>query len=174
MASLESVPDFALEVSGVEGLCPAGEAYAKKNMSEGKIPVFSCEAPCIRGEIARLAADMVAAEEPFARCCHGETFAVPNSSMARWAKESDKVVMIDGCFLLCHGRILKNIIDEEKIFHIDALKVHKKYSDIFKADLVPESERKEVARQVADNILAQLKDEIRSPGDQTFEEFEDG
>ena len=170
MGSHESVPDFELEVSGVRGLCPAGEAYAKKNMSEGKIPVFSCEAPCIRGEIARLAADMVATEEPFARCCHGETFAVPNSSMARWAKESDKVVMIDGCFLLCHGRILKNLIDEEKIFHIDALKVHKKYSNIFEAALVPESERKEVA----DYILAQLKDEIRSPGDQTFEEFEDG
>ncbi len=163
MVSLKSVPDFALEVSGVKDLCPAGEAYAKKKMSEGKIPVISCEAPYIRGEIARLAADMVAAEELFARCCHGETFAVPNSSMARWVKESDKVVMIDGCFLECHGRILKNLIDEEKIFQFDTLKLHKKYSDIFEADLVPESERKEAARQVADHILAQLKDEIRSP-----------
>ena len=163
MASSKSVPDFALEVSGVKGLCPAGEAYAEKVMSEEKIPVMSCEAPCIRGEIAKLAANMVAEEEPFARCCHGETFAVPNSSMARWVKESDKVVMIDGCFLQCHGRILKNLIDEEKIFHVDALKIHKKFSHIFEVDLVPESERKEVARQVADNILAQLKDEIRSP-----------
>ena len=163
MASLKSVPDFELEVSGVKGLCPAGEAYAEKKMSEGKIPVMSCEAPCIRGEIARLAANMVAVEEPFARCCHGETFAVPNSSMARWVEESDKVVMIDGCFLQCHGRILKNLIDEEKILHVDALKLHKKYSDIFETDLVPESERKEVARQVADKILARLKDEIGSP-----------
>ncbi len=54
MVSHYSVPDFALEVSGVKVLCPAGEAYAEKNMSEGKIPVISCEAPCIRGEIARL------------------------------------------------------------------------------------------------------------------------
>ncbi len=163
MGTPKSVPDFALEVSGVKGLCPAGEAYGEKNMSEGKIPVLSCEAPCIRGEIARLAANMVAVEEPFARACHGETFAVPNSSMARWVTESDKVVMIDGCFLECHGRILKNLIDEEKIFHIDALKIHKKYSDIFETDLVPEFERKEVAREVADIIVAQLKDEIRSP-----------
>ncbi len=164
MASPKSVPDFALEVSGGKGLCPAGEAYAEKNISEGKIPVISCEAPCIRGEIARLAANMVAMEEPFARSCHGETFAVPNSWMARWVKESDKVVMIDGCFLECHGRILKNLIDEEKIFHVDAIKIHKKYSDIFETDLdlVPESERKEVARRVADNILAHLKDELSS------------
>ena len=163
MASLNSVPDFELEVSGVKGLCPAGEAFAEKKISEGKIPVMSCEAPCIRGEIARLAANMVAVEEPFARACHGETFAVPNSSMARWVKESDKVVMIDGCFLQCHGRILKNLIDEEKILHIDALKLHKKYSDIFETDLVPESERKEVARHVADKILARLQDVIGSP-----------
>lgn len=163
MASLMSVPDFALEVSGVKGLCPAGEAYAEKNISEGKISVISCEAPCIRGEIARLAANMVALEEPFARCCHGETFAVPNSSMARWVNQSDKVVMIDGCFLECHGRILKNLIDEEKIFHVDALKIHKKYSNIFETDLVPETERKEVARQVADNIVARWKDEVGSP-----------
>ncbi len=163
MVSLKSVPDFELEVSGVRGLCPAGEAYAEKKMSEGKIPVISCEAPCIRGDIARLAANMVAAEEPFARCCHAETFTVPNSSMARWVKESDKVVMIDGCFLKCHGRILENLVDEEKIFHIDALAIHKKYSDIFEAELVPESEREEVARQVADTILSRLKDEIRLP-----------
>ena len=161
MARHQSVPDFELEVSGVKGLCPAGEAYAQKNMSEGKIPVISCEACCIRGEIARLSANMVAVEEPFARCCHAETFTVPNSSMARWVKASDKVVMIDGCFLECHGRILKNLIDEEKICHFDTLKLHKKYSDIFETELVPEAERKEVARQVADNILAQLKDEIR-------------
>ena len=156
MASSKSVPDFALEVSGVTGLCPAGEAYAEKNISERKIPVLSCEAPCIRGEIARLAANMVAEEDSFARCCHAETFTVPNSSMARWVKESDQVIMIDGCFLECHGRILENLIGEEKIFHVDALKLHNKYSDIFEADLVPEAERKEVARNVADKILAQI------------------
>jgi uncharacterized metal-binding protein len=157
------VPDFTLEVSGVRGLCPAGEAYAKEKISAGKIPVMSCEAPCIRGEIARLAADIVAAEEPYARCCHGETFTVPNSSMTRWVKESDHVVMIDGCFLECHGRILKNQIDEEKLIHVDALKLHKRYSNVFAADEVPEQERREVARKVADSILARLKNEIRAP-----------
>ncbi len=127
MISLKSVPDFALEVSGVKGLCPAGEKHAQEKIAEGKIPVLSCEGPCIRGEIARLAANIVAEEEPYARSCYAETFLVPHSSMARWVKESDKVVMIDGCFLLCLGRILKNFIDVEKIIHIDALPMHRKY-----------------------------------------------
>lgn len=153
-------PDFSLQVEGVKGACPVGEVYAKQNIAEKKIPVFSCEGPCIRGEIARLAANSVAQDVPgFARCCHAETFLVPHSSMARWVKEADKAIMIDGCFLKCHGRVLKKLIGEEKMVHIDALPLYKKYNDIFLMDDVPEEERKAVARQVADKILVMLKEE---------------
>ncbi|MHC4494591.1 MAG: hypothetical protein ACYSYM_02080 [Planctomycetota bacterium] len=61
-----STPDFSLKVDGVEGNCPAGEKYALENIAAGKIPVLSCEGPCIRGEIARLAANIVAKEDPYA------------------------------------------------------------------------------------------------------------
>ena len=156
----KSSPDYSLKVDGVSGLCPAGEAWAEKNLSDGKIPVFACEGPCIRGEIARLAANLVAREEPYARCCFAEVFCVPHSAMARWAKESSMAIMIDGCFLKCNGRILKNIIDEEKMVQIDALSLYKKYTDTFLMDDVPEEERKETARQVADRILDKLKKEL--------------
>ena len=158
-----STPDFSLQVEGVTGTCPAGEAWAKQNIAEGKIPVFSCEGPCIRGEIARLAANSVAQDVPgFARACHAETFVVPHSSMARWAKEAEKSIMIDGCFLKCHGRVLKNLVGEDKLVHIDALPLYQKYNDIFLMDDVPEEERKAVARQVADRILVMLKEEARA------------
>lgn len=61
------------------------------------------------------------------------------------------------------GRVLDNFIDEEKIIHIDTLLLHKKYGDVFLYTEVPEAEREEVATQVAEKILVQLKDEIRSP-----------
>ena len=148
-------PDFSVAVQGVKGFCPAGEAYAKRNISEGKIPVLSCEGPCIRGEIARLAANFVAHDVPsLARACHAESFFVPHSAMARWVKDAKQVVMIDGCFLKCHGRVLKELVDEERVIHIDALPLYKKYTDIFLIDDVPEEERKAVARQVADRIIA--------------------
>lgn len=153
-------PDFALAVEGVNGYCPAGEVYAEQNIADKKIPVLSCEGACIRGEIARLAANLVAQEVPsYARACHAETFLVPHSAMARWVKEADKAIMIDGCFLKCHGRALKKLVGEEKIVHIDALPLYKKYSDVFLADDVPEAERKETARQVANSIVAKLKEE---------------
>jgi uncharacterized metal-binding protein len=78
--------------------------------------------------------------------------------MARWVKDAQRVVMIDGCFLLCLGRVLKNFIDEEKIIHIDALPMHRKYGDVFLYTDVPEAERTEVAGQVADRILTRLRE----------------
>ena len=151
-------PDFSLEVQGVKGFCPAGEAYAQQQVAKKTIPVLSCEGPCIRGEIARLAANLVAQEVPaLARACHAETFFVPHSAMAAWVKGAEKSVMIDGCFLKCHGRVLKNLVGDEKVVHIDALPLYKKYTDVFLMDDVPEEERKAVARQVADKIIAKLK-----------------
>lgn len=156
-------PDFSVAVQGVKGLCPAGEVYAKRNATDRKIPVLSCEGPCIRGEIARIAANLVANDVPsFARACHAETFFVPHSAMARWVKAANHVVMIDGCFLKCHGRVLKTLIPEEKIIHIDALPLYKKYTDIFSMDDVPEEERKAVARQVADQIIRRLNEGLPS------------
>ena len=155
-----STSDFSLEVEGVKGACPAGEAYAKRNIAEKKTPVFSCEGPCIRGDIARRAANLVAQDVPsYARACHAETFFVPHSSMASWVKGAEKSVMIDGCFLKCHGRVLNKLIGDDKVVHIDAYPLYKKYSDVFLMDDVPEEERKAVARQVADKILAMLKEE---------------
>ena len=91
---VEHTPDFTLEVQGIKGACPAGEAHAKQAIAERKTPVFSCEGPCIRGDIARLAANLVAQEVPsMARACHAETFFVPHSSMARWVKGAEKTVI---------------------------------------------------------------------------------
>lgn len=122
--------------------------------------MLSCEGPCIRGEIARLAANLVSKEIPgFARACHAETFFVPHSSMARWVKGSGKAVMIDGCFLRCHGRVLDGLIGSDKVVQFDALPFYKKYTDVFSMDDVPEPERNAVARQVADAIIEILRTE---------------
>ena len=150
--------DFTLEVDGVSGICPAGEAWAEQMILQKKIPVLACEGPCIRGDIARLAGNIVAKEEPFARACYAETFLVPYSSMARWVKEADKVVMVDGCFLKCIGRVLNNLVDEEKIVHIDSLSLYHKYTDVFNMEDIPEAERIDTARHVADQILPILRD----------------
>lgn len=152
---------FTVEISKTEGTCPVGEKVGGRNLEEGKIPVLSCEGACIRGEIARLAAHLVAKEEPYRRGCHGELFTVPHSALARWIKQAGKIVLIDGCFLRCHGRVLENLVGEENLIQFDALSFYKKYTDRFDIDSVPEEERKETARLVADIVLSKLKKEPR-------------
>jgi len=155
----ESNDIFTIEISKTDRTCPIGEKVGSRNLEEGKIPVLSCEGACIRGEIARLTAHLVAKEEPYRRGCHGELFTVPGSALAQWIKKTGKVVLIDGCFLRCHGRILENLVGEENLVQFDALSLYGKYTDRFDIDSVPEEERRETARKVADIVLAELKKE---------------
>jgi uncharacterized metal-binding protein len=149
-------PEKSIQLNTTNAICPIGEITGKKNISESKIPVLSCEGACIRGEIARLAANIISRKKPYGRGCHGELITVPESSIARWMKTAEKVVLIDGCFLRCHGRILANIIDREKLIQFDALSHYNRYTDIFDYDDVPEKERKEVAQSVANWVIKSL------------------
>lgn len=80
--------------------------------------------------------------------------------MADWAKKADKVIVIDGCFMHCHGRMMKNIFGAENTIQFDALPMYnkdQKYSENMVIDEVPESERMDLARQVADKVLSALR-----------------
>ena len=152
--------NFSIEVKGMKTVCPLGEVVGKEMISAGKIPVISCEGGCFRGEIARQAAHIVATEEPYCRGCHGEMFTAPSSAMAEWAQKAEKVVVIDGCFMHCHGRIMQNIVGEENMIQFDALPIYNKdnkYTDIMLYNEIPEAERTELAQQVADRVLSKLK-----------------
>jgi len=151
-----------VQMNTTQAVCPIGEITGRKNISESKIPVLSCEGACIRGEIARLAAGIVSKKESYGRGCHGELITVPDSAISRWIRAADKVVLIDGCFLRCHGRILENIIDQDKLIQFDALSHYNRYTDIFDIEDVPETERKAVAQSVADWVVHSL--EKMSPG----------
>lgn len=152
----ESVNSFTVEIQKTDGCCPIGETVGKRNIKEKRIPVLSCEGGCIRGEIARLAANMVSKEAGFARGCHGELVTVPDSALAQWIRGAEKVVLIDGCFLSCHGRILEGLLNKEQLVQFDALKVYRKYTDVFDIDEVSKAERKKAAREVADSVMAKL------------------
>ena len=150
---------FTLAVDGISGSCATGERWAEESMVRDGVPVLSCEGPCIRGEIARLAANIVSHQSPYARACYAETALVPYSTMAKWVRESKKVVVIDGCFLHCMRRLVSNLARPDSIVHFDALPLHKRYSKIFHMDDVPYEDRLATARLTADRILAALKDE---------------
>ncbi len=153
----ETAQVMSINITGTDKHCPAGEKAGNRYLQDGKIPVLSCEGACIRGEIARQAAHMVAKEEPYRRGCHGELLTVPGSALAKWMTTAEKIVLIDGCFLHCHGRVFENLVRKDKLAQFDAFSYYRKYSDNFDIDEVPEAERRTAARLVADAVLAELR-----------------
>jgi uncharacterized metal-binding protein len=140
---------FHLEVSSTKAVCAIGETVGRQNIADRAVPVLSCEGACIRGEIARLAANALAQAPGYRRACHGELFAVPRSAMAQWVHQADRVVVIDGCHLHCHGRIVEHLVPADRLRSFDAQAHHRRYCDIFAADDVPPAERQAVADDVA-------------------------
>lgn len=148
---------FQLTVTATSSTCPVGEKTAQACATEGAIPVLSCEGPCIRGEVARLAAHRLARQPGFARACHGELLTAPDSAMARWVKGADSVVVIDGCHMRCQGRMLDHLVPPDRIRGFNAQSQHRRYSELFDYDAVPEPERNAVASGVASWVQAQLR-----------------
>ncbi|MGC9966627.1 MAG: putative zinc-binding protein [Syntrophobacteraceae bacterium] len=152
----ESSTVFTVPITITEKPCPLGGKDAASQF-EGKIPVISCEGACLWGEIARLAANIVGKEEPYGRSCHGGMFTVPHSALAEWLRKCGSVVVIDGCHMHCHGRIAENMVGKNNAVVFDGLSLHKKYGNLVDIDAVPEEDRKEVARQLANTILTTLR-----------------
>lgn len=50
-------------------------------------------------------------------------------------------------------------LDDARLRQFDALAVYKNYSDVFDLDAVPEEEHQQAARQVADLVIAALKED---------------
>jgi len=149
---------FMLDVTDIDKTCAAGEKFGREQRQRGSAPVLSCEGGCVKGEIARQAANMVAREKGYARACHGELFTVPHSDFTDWVKGSRIVVLIDGCGLHCHGRIARNILDKSQLVIFDALSIHNKYKSLMEIDHVPEEERMLAAREVADMVISVLEE----------------
>lgn len=149
----------SLAVSATKNQCPIGETVGGENLAKAKIPVLSCEGACIRGEIARQAANIIARQPAYGRACHGELLTVPDSAIARWVRGARQVILIDGCFLRCHGRILENMLGKDQLLQFDALSHYKKYSDIFDMEEVSEEERLLAAKDVAEWVMRELMPE---------------
>ncbi len=158
---------FSIKVDGIKSVCATGEAWANKQIRQRNIPVLACEGPCVRGDIARRVANLIIKAPPFSRACYAEVALVPHSSMARWVKEADHIVMLDGCFLTCMGRVLNNLVDKEKIIHLDAIAFYDKYTDIFFSEDVPQGERDETAEKVAAQVLPTLRERLEKDGTPT-------
>lgn len=58
--------------------------------------------------------------------------------------------------LPCHERILNELVGEDRLVVFDTLSHYQKYTDLFDIEDMPEEERKQVVRVVANGVLEQI------------------
>ncbi len=138
-------------------VCPLCENYAQKQASK-PVVVMSCEGACLRGEVARRAANALCYElapEKTARLCLGGAFAKDCGQRAL-VRNASRVVAIEGCYLECATRMMKGVIPELEPEIVVADSLYEFDRSLFGIEEMPEAELSEHARRLAQAIAARL------------------
>ncbi len=143
-----------VKIAKTDNVCPMCEDYAKKQASK-PIAVICCEGACLRGEVARQAANILCyslAPEKTARICLGGAF-TKDTGQRNLVKNAKKVIALEGCFIQCACRMLAGVV---KKFHPEVIIADKLYDfdrNLFGANEMPEEEIKAHAKKVAGKIV---------------------
>ncbi|MBI5594374.1 MAG: putative zinc-binding protein [Deltaproteobacteria bacterium] len=137
--------------------CPMCETYAKEKAST-PIAVMCCEGGCLRGEIARQAANLIChklATDKTARICLGGAFTKDTGqrSLVRNAKE---LIALEGCFIECASRMMKGAIPglTPRVIIADSLIEFDR--NLFGIDQMTQDEIKTHALTVAEKVVREL------------------
>lgn len=137
--------------------CSLCENYAARQSSK-PIAVICCEGACLRGEIARQAANLVChqmAPEKTVRICMGGAF-TKDTGQRNLVKNAKRVVAVEGCSILCATRTMQGVIDGLKPEVVLADKSCDFDQKLFGIDEMTEAEIKKCAQSVADKIVVGL------------------
>jgi uncharacterized metal-binding protein len=104
-------------------ICGEGKRYVERQLAlPPKKAVIACEGACVKGEVARVAANLLAyrlERDAAVRICLGDA-ATADSGMARLVERAPEVIAIEGCPLRCGTEILKRRMPELRATVFDA------------------------------------------------------
>lgn len=145
------------KIRKTEASCSLCEEYAARQ-SFKPIAVISCEGACLRGEIARQAANLVChklATDNTVRICLGGAF-TKNTGQRSLVKNASRVVAIEGCSIMCATRTMQGVIDDLKTEVVFADKSCSFDQWLFGVDEMPEEDIKICAAAVARKVIETL------------------
>lgn len=143
-----------IKIEKIKNICPICEDYASvHSTTPPKVAIISCEGACARGEVSRLAANLIAhtlSPENTVRICLGAAF-TKDAGQRELVRRADKVIVIEGCFINCASRMMEGAITNLKPIVIDA-------NELYSVDLpfgineVPEHQLTDYAKVAAESI----------------------
>jgi len=100
-----------VRIEKTKNVCPMCEDYSRAQAAK-PIVVMSCEGACLRGEVARRAANLICytlAPEKTVRLCLGGAF-TKDTGQRGLARNGSRIIALEGCFIECASRMMKGVI----------------------------------------------------------------
>jgi len=146
-----------IKIEKTKNICPLCEDYAKHQSSK-PVAVMCCEGACLRGEIARQAANLICfkvAPEKTVRICLGGAF-TKDTGQRNLVRNAPRVIALDGCFIECSTRMMKGVIPglDPQVIIADRLCDFDK--SLFGINEMAEKEIKTCAQEVAKKIVEEF------------------
>jgi len=138
-------------------VCPMCEDYAARHASK-PVAVLSCEGACLRGEVARQAANLLChalAPDRTARICLGGAF-TKDTGQRDLVRNAPRVIALEGCFLNCSSRMMRGVIGDLEPEVIIADRLYDFDRRLFGIDEMPRAEIEAHARTVAEKVAKRL------------------
>lgn len=146
-----------VRIRKTKNVCSLCEDYAQRH-AQKPIAVLSCEGACLRGEIARRAANKICYDlipEKTVRICLGGAF-TKDTGQRNLVRNAQHVVAIEGCFIRCASRMMQGVLVDLKPQLIVADSLYELGGDLFGVDELPEEQIRAHAEQVALKITEMI------------------
>ncbi len=146
-----------VSIEKTRSVCPMCEDYARAQASK-PVVVMCCEGACLRGEIARQAANLLChklAPDKTVRLCLGGAF-TKDTGQRSLVRNGKRIVALEGCFIECASRMMKGVIPDIKTEVIIADTLYDFDRSLFGIDQMPEAQIKVHAEEVARKVLERL------------------
>lgn len=137
------------------GLC---EDYAERRKAK-PVVVMSCEGACLRGEVARQAANILChtlAPEKTVRICLGGAF-TKDTGQRNLVRSAQRLIALEGCFTNCSSRMMAGVIEGLEPEVVIADRLYNFNRNLFSVEEMPPGEIQAHARTVAQKVADSLK-----------------
>ncbi len=137
--------------------CSLCENYAERQKSK-PVAVMCCEGACLRGEVARQAANLLCytlAPEKTVRICLGGAF-TKDTGQRDLVRKATRLIALEGCFINCSSRMMNGVIEGLRPEIINADGLYDFDRELFGVEEMPPEEIQARARTVAQKIAADL------------------
>ena len=137
--------------------CQLCEDYAERQRSK-QVAVMSCEGACLRGEVARRAANILChslAPEKTARICLGGAFTKDTGQRAL-VRTAPRLIAVEGCAINCSSRMMSGAVEGLAPEVINADRLYDFDRKLFGIEEMPSDQIDAHARAVAQKIADTL------------------